>query len=199
MIVDTKQFTQGLLAAIFCMLLNGCMGAPLAQQLLSSVVLNGADKIINNAHEAQQREASNHRVMKDSPPDPYWASFVTAGFQRVAPIEEPLPALEKPAEQVNSTTEISPFVRVIVWNMLVGEEKLSVLEKAYASGSMDLPPKKDWGQLRVATGALEGEHDQQHIVFIVPPELGRLNSGQQTIVELGNPGDLNIARYTTNN
>ncbi len=93
--------------------------------------------------------------------------------------------------------QVSPFVRVEVWNMLVGDEKLAVLEKAYALGDQDLPPRKDWSQLRVAIGARGGEEDRP-IIFIVPNELGRLNSGQETIVELGNPGDLSVARYAAN-
>lgn len=198
MMIDTKQIPHVLLAAICCLLLNGCMGAPLAQQLLTSVVMNGADNIMNNAYEAQQREVINHRVLKDSPPDDYWASFVSAGFQNASPVMEPTPVPDvkhdKPSPEI--MVEASPFVRVEVWNMLIGEEKLSVLEKAYAAGSMNLPPKKDWEQLRIATGALEGRKDQP-IVFLVPQELGKLSSGQQTIVQLANTGDLNIARYVS--
>lgn len=197
MMIDTKQIPHVLLAAICCLLLNGCMGAPLAQQLLTSVVMNGADNIMNNAYEAQQREVINHRVLKDSPPDDYWASFVSAGFQNVAPIAEPLPLVDEPARKPipEGLIETSPFVRVEVWNMLIGEEKLSVLEKAYAAGSTNLPPKNEWGQLHIATGALEGQN--QPIVFMVPKEIGKLSSGQQTIVQIANSGDLNIARYVS--
>lgn len=174
------------------------MGAPLAQQLLTSVVMNGADNIMNNAYEAQQREAINHRVLKDSPPDDYWATFVSAGFQSVPPSAESMPAADVVESKPNPAImiEASPFVRVEVWNMLIGEEKLSVLEKAYAAGSMNLPPKKDWGQLHIATGALEGQEGRP-IVFLVPAEIGKLTSGQQTIVQLAKPGDLNIARYVS--
>lgn len=197
MMIDTKQLS-GVLAAISCLILSGCMGAPLAQQLLASVVMNGADNIVNNAYEAQQREAINHRVLKDSPPDDYWASFVTAGFQNTTPTVESQPIIDAPVRKPNPEPLIqtSPFVRVEVWNMLIGEEKLSVLEKAYAAGSPNLPPKKEWGQVRIATGALEGRTDQP-IVFLVPEEIGKLSSGQQTIVQLANTGDLNIARYVS--
>lgn len=197
MMIDTKQFSR-VLVATSCLVLNGCMGAPLAQQLLTSVVMNGADNIVNNAYEAQQREAINHRVLKDTPPDDYWASFVTAGFQNTSPIAESQPIIDAPMRKPNPEPlmQTSPFVRVEVWNMLIGEEKLSVLEKAYAAGSLHLPPKKDWGQLRIATGALEGRKDQP-IVFLVPAEIGKLSSGQQTIVQLANSGDLSIARYVS--
>jgi hypothetical protein len=160
------------------------MGAPLAQQLLSSVVLNSADRIMADAYEAQQRDALNNRVLPNTEPD--------------TPIEEPLPASVRQAETKPVTMlEVSPFVRVEVWNMLVGEEKQAVLEKAYAMGNKDIPPKEEWAGTRVATGALAGQEDQP-IVFLVPDELGRITSGQQTIVELADPGDLSIARYAAN-
>ena len=108
------------------------------------MLMQGADNIMHNAYEAQQREALNKRVLKDSSPDEYWISFVSSGFQPISPSEE--------------------------------------------------PPKNEWAGLRVATGGLEGGQGQA-IIFLVPPEIGRLNSGQLAIVELGNDGQPNIARY----
>jgi len=90
--------------------------------------------------------------------------------------------------------QIAPLVRVEVWNMLIGEEKFSVLEQAYTRGNAELPPRQDWERLYVATGAVAGT-DGQPIIFLVPPHLGKLQSGQETIVELSHAGDLNIARY----
>lgn len=199
MVIARQSCLRILLLTMLSTSLSGCMGAPLAQQLLSSVVLNGADKIMTNAQEAQEREALNNRVLPNTEPDEYWASFVTAGFQKITPIEEPLPTASTASAQpiVEKKMQVSPFVRVEVWNMLIGDEKLAVLEKAYVLGDEDLPPRKDWSQLRVAIGAREGEEDRP-IIFIVPNELGRLNSGQETIVELGNSGDLSIARYAAN-
>lgn len=177
------------------------MGAPLAQQLLTSAVMHGTDSIIENAYEAQSRDLINHRTLQDVAPDPYWASFVTAGFEKITPIAEPLPA-----EQSEQTRELfeahvprpevqtTPLVRVEVWNMLIGEEKLSVLEQAYARGNAELPPRQDWERLHVATGAVDG-NEAQPIIFLIPPHLGKLQSGQETIVELSHAGDLNIARY----
>lgn len=184
------------LAALGCLMLGGCMGAPIAQQLLSSAVMHSADSIMSDAYEAQQHEAINNRVLHDAAPDEYWASFVSAGFQKISPLEEPLPVAEADIEEAapSATIQASPFVRVEVWNMLVGEEKLSVLEQAYALGNTELPPKQDWTKLHVAIGAMPGREDQP-FVFLVPPDLGKLQSGQKTIIELDNAGGLNIARY----
>ncbi|MDP2247492.1 MAG: hypothetical protein Q8J65_05120 [Nitrosomonadales bacterium] len=199
MTVDIRQSMYMAVLALACMMLNGCFGAPFAQQLLSSAVMHGTDNLLSNAYEAQQRDALNQRVLKDSLPDEYWASFVTAGFQKVKPIEEPLPAIEQAPMDASAESglETSALVRVEIWNMLIGDEKLAVLEKAYASGDKDLPPKEEWSKLRVAIGAQEGSKDQP-LVFLIPDDLGRLNSGQLTIVELGGEGELNIARYATN-
>lgn len=196
MLTEKTQFLRILLAALYSILLTGCMGAPLAQQLLTSALLHGTDKIMADAHEAQQKYELNHRVMQDRVPDEYWGSFVTAGFQKITPIEEPLPSSAAYTE-ISTVVEVSPFVRVEVWNMLVGEEKQAVLEKAYAMGNKDIPAKEDWVKTRVATGAPEGQEDKP-IIFLVPSELGRISSGQATIVELAGPGSLSIARYTAN-
>ncbi|PKO91835.1 MAG: hypothetical protein CVU15_09575 [Betaproteobacteria bacterium HGW-Betaproteobacteria-1] len=206
-----KPCIQAIIAAGISMLLSGCMGAPLAQQLLTSAVMHGTDSIIENAYEAQTRELINNRTLQDAAPDPYWSSFVTAGFEKITPIAEPLPAEPIPTEPLPAEllmsaqeasdiptakleVQIAPLVRVEVWNILIGEEKLSVLERAYTRGNAELPPRQDWERLHVATGAVAGA-DGQPIIFLVPPHLGKLQSGQETIVELSHAGDLNIARY----
>ena len=202
-----KPCTQAVIAAGISMMLNGCMGAPLAQQLLTSAVMHGTDNIIENAYDAQTRDLINNRKLQDAPPDPYWSSFVTAGFEKITPIAGPLPAEPVSAEPLLSAQEtsevpatkpevqIAPLVRVEVWNMLIGKEKFSVLERAYTRGNVELPPKQDWERVHVATGAVDGD-EAQPIIFLVPPHLGKLQSGQETIVELSHAGDLNIARYT---
>jgi hypothetical protein len=199
-----------ILAAIVAsigMILSGCMGAPLAQQLLTSAVMHGTDSIIENAHEAQTRNLINDRKLQDATPDPYWASFVTAGFEKITPIAEPLPTESLSTEPLTSNqvdseipaakseVQATALVRVEVWNMLVGEEKRSVLERAYTRGNAKLPPRQEWKHVRIATGAVDG-NEAKPIIFLVPPNLGKLQSGQQTIVELSHADDLNIARYT---
>ncbi len=201
-----KSCMQVVIATSISMMLGGCMGAPLAQQLLSSALMHGTDSIIENAYEAQARDQINNRTLQDAAPDPYWSSFVTAGFEKITPVAEPLPAEPLSTEPLISTQEtsdipatkpevrIAPLVRVEVWNMLIGEEKFSVLDQAYTRGNAELPPRQDWERLHVATGAVDGD-EAQPIIFLVPSHLGKLQSGQETIVELSHAGDLNIARY----
>lgn len=211
-----KPCMQVVIATSISMMLSGCMGAPLAQQLLTSALMHGTDSIIENAYEAQTRNQINNRKLQDAAPDPYWSSFVTAGFEKITPVAEPLPAElistaplsteSMPAGPLISAQEtsdipavkpevrVAPLVRVEVWNMLIGEEKFSVLEQAYTRGNAELPPRQDWERLHVATGAVDGD-ETQPIIFLVPSHLGKLQSGQETIVELSHAGDLNIARY----
>lgn len=190
-----------MLATSTGMWLSGCMGAPLAQQLLASAVMQGTDSIIDNAYAAQQREAAHRNALTNVAPDAYWSSFVTAGFERIAPVAEPLPAaqpemiLQAPENRPSEPAlQAAPLVRVEVWNMLIGEEKQSVLERAYALGNAELPPKRDWDHVGIATGEI-ADGGKQPITFLVPPQLGKLRSGQLAIVELSQAGDLSIARY----
>jgi hypothetical protein len=188
-----------------CLWLCGCMGGPLAQQLLASAVMQGTDSIIDHAYIAGQRDADQRRKLPDTTPNPYWASFVTAGFERITPIEAPLPTgansssaeaahPSEPSVPTSSPVQAAPLVRVEVWNMLLGEEKLAVLERANAMGNPELPPRTKWTDTTIATGAIMGD-DQQQITFLVPAQLGRPHSGQWVVVELGH--DLNIARYSS--
>lgn len=175
------------------------MGGTVAQQLASSVALHATDKITSNAYAAQQRkdeEAKRYAALKDTQPDPYWDAFVSSGFSTITPIVEPLPASALTSESASSP-QVSRLVRVEMWNLLIGEEKISVLEKAQLLGSSGLPPKNEWQRWKVATGALAGDKNKP-ITFLIPPELGRISSGKQAIVEIAETGELSIARYPVN-
>ncbi|MDO9366715.1 MAG: hypothetical protein Q7T58_10360 [Methylotenera sp.] len=49
----------------------------------------------------------------------------------------------------------SKLVSVEVWNLLIGDEKQSVFEKAKLQGSTIIPPKEEWSQWQIAVGAAE--------------------------------------------
>lgn len=179
--------------------LAGCVGGSIAQQLASSLAMRAADKITSNAIDAQQRKNEEERrnvVLKDTVPDEYWGAFVTSSFSPVLPVAEPLPA-NMAANDKSVAPQASRLVRVEIWNLLIGEEKRSVLEKARLAGSSDLPPQSEWKRWQVATGALEGEKNKP-IIFLIPPEFGRISSGGRAVVEMANLGELNVARYPAN-
>jgi len=191
-----------LIPALLLLTLGGCMGGPIAQQLASSIIMRAADKAVSNSIENSlraQEEAERQKPLPDKLPDEYWAAFLTAGFAEMAPIEEPLPQLAVQASPTPSTqvaTE-SRLVRVELWNVMLGDEKQSVLEKARLMGSTTLPPKTEWPRWKVATGAIANQQEKP-LVFLIPPDFGKVSSGQHAVVEMTGLGELHVARYPVN-
>jgi hypothetical protein len=102
-----------------------------------------------------------------------------------------------PQTTAKAAIEATPLVRVEIWNLLIGEEKLAFLEKARLRGDPNLPPKNEWPRWQVAAGALTGG-DNKPVVFLIPPGFGRVSSGELTLVEMSAPGELHYARYALN-
>jgi hypothetical protein len=214
--------------------LSGCLGGPIVQQLASSLLTRSMDRITNNAYEAKQRDeklaAERSHVLKDTPPDPYYFAFATAGFETITPVIEPVPttgsttpdkkigvatsiasnaispnpnstitsSISQPAGNpgsVYSSAHITRLVRVEIWNLVIGDEKNEILEKARLLGE-PLPPKTEWGNWKVATGA--AENDKKPITFLIPPDLGSINSGDRAVVEVTEADHLYVARYAAN-
>ncbi len=138
--------------------------------------------------------------------DPYQAAFLNTAFEPVKAESEPFSdsnALPQQAEEIETRvaiTEGNQLVRVELFNLLIGDEKNAVFEKARLLGSTSLPQKREWPQWRVGTGALtiDGQNDKKIITFLIPPEFGKLPSGSVAVVELASPGELNVARYKAN-
>ena len=189
--------------------LCGCLGGTVAQQLVRSMLMHGDDKVTGNALEAKEKSdklAAQKIPLKDTPPDPYKLAFINSAFETITPQVEPLP--QQVAGEDNQPVQImqeTRLVQVEVWNLLVGDEKMRVLEKARLQGSTELPPKNEWPQWQVAVGATDATSSNgkagkpsQEITFLVPPEIGKMHSGIKALVELSNVGELNVARYTSN-
>lgn len=211
--VALKLFVPGL-----ALLLTGCMGGPIAQQLAQSIAMRSLDKTTSDAYDnylLKQDEASRSLPLQDTEPDEYWASFVTSGFSTLETVKEPLPdyrqasintpstpvpdrTIEPPSIVPDSKTQAalvqSKLVRVELWNLLIGDEKRSILEKARLMGAAGIPPTTEWSQWQLATGAPVGDR-QQPITFLIPPDFGRMKSGDYAVVEVAGTGDLNVARY----
>jgi len=196
--------------------LSGCMGGSVAQQIATSLLTRGADKVVNNAYEAQQREIESRATLKDTPPDPYLYAFITSGFETIAPAVEALPASASTVggtalmESKNDAAEPTPaltntnlasaqatrLVHVEIWSLIIGDEKNSLLEKARLLGA-EVPPKGEWERWKVATGTLIDDKNKQ-ITFLIPPEFGRIGSGGRVVVEMTEPSQINMARYAAN-
>lgn len=195
-----NQTVKCLVIGLVSLALCGCLGGTVAQQLVRSMLMHGADKVTATAVEAGERSeklTAQKLPLKDTPPDEYKLAFINSGFEKVTLHVEPLPALQ--AEEEEKALELmqeTALVQVEVWNLLVGDEKQHILEKARLQGLISLPPKNEWQQWQIATGGTV--HNQQAITFLIPPEIGKLHSGAIALVELSSAGELNIARYATN-
>lgn len=192
------------LLVVFC-LLSGCLGGTVAQQIARSIATSIADKAVAKAMDVD--EGSSNREpksikLKDTQPDDVWVAMATSGFQEVKPIAEPLPEQSEETETPIQVIQSSKLVRVELFNLLIGEEKAAVYEKARLMGATSLPKQQEWQRWAVATGAIkssaENEQDKKIITFLIPPDIGKLPSGAIAVVELANPGELSVARYKTN-
>ncbi|HNV89122.1 MAG TPA: hypothetical protein PKL53_09190 [Methylotenera sp.] len=190
--------------AAFC-LLSGCLGGTVAQQIARSIATSVADKAVAKAMDVD--EGSSNREpksikLKDTQPDDVWVAMATSGFQEVKPIAEPLPEQAEETETPIQVIQSSKLVRVELFNLLIGEEKAAVYEKARLMGATSLPKQQEWQRWAVATGAIkssaENENGKKIITFLIPPDFGKLPSGAIAVVELATPGELNVARYKTN-
>lgn len=201
------RLTYGLrlLCLTLCMsLLAGCMGGPIAQQIVTSMISNKVDQVTSDAYDSYLLQQANEKksiTLKDTEPDRYWAAFVTSGFNTI-PANPEQEALDRQAERAKeeadlaNAPEASKLVSVEVWNVLIGDEKLRVLNKAKDLGATDLPAPQEWIKWQVATGALVSDPTKM-LTFLVPPDLGKISSGKHTYVEIQESGGLHIARYVT--
>lgn len=190
-----KWLVIGFVSSALC----GCLGGTVAQQLVRSMLMHGADKVTTAAFEAGERNeklAAQKMPLKDTMPDEYKLAFINSGFENVKLQIEPLPEIKIEEEKAIEFMQETPLVQVEVWNLLVGDEKQRILEKARLQGSISVPPKNEWQRWQVATG--EAVNNQQTITFLIPPEIGKLHSGAIALVELSSTGELSVARYASN-
>ncbi len=189
-----------LLATTLC----SCVGAPIAQQIVQSILLHGANKATAaamDANEEKQKIAAQNMPLKNTTPDKYDIAFINAGFEEVKPQIEPLPQQtsideEKPVQLMQETK----LVQVEVWSLLIGDEKQHILEAAKKQGSTELPPENEWQKSQIAIGATSSTklNKQEVITFLIPAEIGKLHSGSKALVELSTAGQLSVARYAVN-
>lgn len=198
-----------LLAAI---LQAGCLGGTVTQQLARSLFIHGADKATAaamDAHENDQKPAARYLVPADKALDAYQIAFLRAGFETIQPQIEPLPPSKNQETQQHGSSnhkpvatpalQSRPLVHVEIWNVLLGDEKNRLLEKAMLHGSPAIPPKAQWSTWQIAIGAVQGhavKPPQNPITFLIPPDLGKLPSGSKALVELAEHDELSIARYS---
>lgn len=195
------SFRLGLILGTF-LLLTGCLGGTVAQQIARSIATSIADKAVENAldveeKKAQVRQPSINAMLYNPTPDPYRNAMLNMEFAPLKAITEPLPEYPTELEETPIVVlKTNPLVQVELFNLLIGDEKIAVLEKARLQGSLNLPDRTEWSEWQVATGKIQSEHiASEMIMFLLPPEFGKLPSGTVATVELATAGDLSIARY----
>jgi hypothetical protein len=201
MYMGMHSFRLGLILGTF-LLLTGCLGGTVAQQIARSIATSIADKAVENAldveeKKAQVRQPSINAMLYNPTPDPYRNAMLNMEFAPLKAITEPLPEYPTELEETPIVVlKTNPLVQVELFNLLIGDEKIAVLEKARLQGSLNLTDRTEWSEWQVATGKIQSEHiASEMIMFLLPPEFGKLPSGTVATVELATAGDLSIARY----
>jgi hypothetical protein len=173
------------------------------------MLMQGADQAtaaVIDTQEKNDKLAAQKMPLKDTPPDPYKIAFVNAAFETASAKVEPLPATPLDEETPVQIMQETKLVQVEVWNLLVGDEKQNILEKARVQGATGLPPQAEWKQWQIAIGVADNNQTSnkktsdkpQPITFLIPPEIGKMHSGEKALVELSGTGELNVARYAVN-
>ncbi len=193
------RLSPACIPALFgALLASGCASGPVGQQIASSIATRVADKVVGEIVDAELRREREPRniVLKDTAPDPYYAKFLLAQFPDAPPEEavvEPIPNHVE-IEQGNAPMPASRLVTVEVVNLVIGREKQAVLERSLRNGSDILPEPVAWRDWQLASGSLPG-HAGAQLYFLIPPEFGRMHSGDTAIVEIAHVGGLHIARH----
>lgn len=187
-------------------ILSGCLGGTIAQQIARSIATSVADTAVGSAIEAEEKKAAvkqptMNTMLYNPTPDPYRNAMLNMNFAPLKAIEEPLPDYPSEAQEIPIVIlKTNPLVQVELFNLLIGEEKLAVLQKARMQGALNLPDPSEWQDWQLATGKILSpqQSTQTLITFLLPPSFGKLPSGSMATVELSQSGDLNIARYKSN-
>lgn len=194
-----------LLLALGSLSLSGCFSGTIAAQIASSIATHVADKAIATSLDAQRRaEEARGISLQDTPPDEYWAAFLTSGFSTIQPSIEPVAGSVSPLQtdyrqaaytppSQSANIQASKLLKIEIWNVVLGEEKTRILENAQRVGA-PLPDRLDWPNWQLATGPLD-ETGKKTIYFLVSPDVGKVKSGSQVIVEISEVGGLHMARY----
>ena len=154
----------------------------------------------NTASSSNNKGQAKNTALQNAPPDPYQTAFMNMAFEPAKAVSEPIPSQIQEVETRIAISDGNQLVRVELFNLLIGDEKNAVYEKARLMGAASLPKQREWQRWGVGTGAfkIDGQNDKKIITFLIPPEFGKLPSGSITMVELASPGELNVVRYKAN-
>lgn len=172
------------------------MGGSIARQMASSMAMQIADRAVGHALDkpAVAEQGQTNRLLMRSGLDPYQEAFLKAQFVTTPalPPEPPQPP-QKPDPAETAVPITTPLATVEVWGLVIGEEKRTMLENMRDLGIAAVPPEHAWEQWQLAEGGMS-ELSDRPLLILVPPELGKMRSGDYAVVELGMNNGFYVAR-----
>lgn len=167
-------------------LVSGCMGGSIARQIASSIAMQVADKAVGRALEEPQVEeqGKTNQLLISHGLDPYQDAFLRAKLVTPPAMPPASPPLPQPDPAESATPLVTRLATVEVWGLVIGDEKRSMLENIRDLGITALPPEEAWDQWQLVEGGMQGDHGRP-LLILVPPELGKVRSGDHTVIELG--------------
>jgi hypothetical protein len=184
--------------SLLAVLVAGCMGGPIARQMAQSLAMQVADNAVERALQesapAPQQHQTNQLLMSKSQGiDPYQAAFLRAQLRTPPPPLNPeLPKAPAPDPALSAEAVVTRLSTVEIWGIVIGPEKHSMLESIRDLGIAKLPPEQQWDQWQLAEGGTTG--DERPMLILVPPEIGRMKSGDFAVVEIGTTDGFYIAK-----
>ena len=176
-------------------LVSGCMGGSIARQIASSIAMQVADKAVGRALDEPQVEeqGKTNQLLISHGLDPYQDAFLRAKLITPPTVPPASPPLPQPDPAESAVPLVTRLATVEVWGLVLGDEKRSMLENIRDLGITTLPPEEAWDQWQLAEGGIQGDHSRP-LLILVPPELGKLRSGDHAVIELGMTNGFYVAQ-----
>lgn len=188
--------TLGLSALLcFAAVVSGCMGGSIARQIASSIAMQVADKAVGHVLDEPpvEEQGKTNQLLISSGLDPYQEAFLRAELVTPPAMPQEPPPLPKPDPAESAVPFVTRLATVEVWGLVIGDEKRSMLENIRDLGITALPPEEAWDQWQLAEGGIPGESGRP-LLILVPPELGKMRSGDHAVIELGMANGFYVAK-----
>jgi hypothetical protein len=184
--------------SVFAGLLTGCMGGPIARQVAQSLAMQVADNAVGRAIEQSaptpQQHKTNQLLMSQAQGlDPYQTAFLRAQLRTPPqPLNPDLPKAPAADPALSAEAVVTRLTTLEIWGIVIGPEKHAMLESIRDLGIAKLPPEQQWDQWQLAEGGTTGT--ERPMLILVPPDIGRMQSGDFAVVEIGATDGFYIAK-----
>jgi hypothetical protein len=188
------------------------MGGTIVQQLASSAAMQAADAMVEKidpSPTSTNRQGNDllgsggrditQEILFDgkvtfpdlpqpTPRDPLAGLLPAPEIAEQPPEPPPPPAISTTAEAATT-----PLATVEIWGLVVGNEKEAMLKNLSQLGIGMLPPRNVWDQWQLVEGGIP-QADRRPLLILVPPELGKLRSGDKAVIETSSANGIYLAR-----